>query len=97
MPKLQCILLLLVVTIWCISCNPPKIICRDPDVGGTRQNVDRRFLIIGNDENGGAGLGNLLIFFPAAFYFAALTGSDIVINDKSILGKVNLNFSFIMI
>ena len=33
-------------------------------------------------------MGNLLIFFPAAFYFAAFTGRDIVITDNSILGEM---------
>jgi hypothetical protein len=32
------------------------------------------------------GLGNIMVFFPAAYYFAALTGREILIPDKSILG-----------
>lgn len=66
----------------------PPIICRDPDVGGTQQNSERKFLLIGHENAGGAGLGNLLIFFPAAFYFAAFTGRDIVITDRSIFGEM---------
>lgn len=62
--------------------------CRDPDVGGTAQNRDRKFMVLGSADAGGAGLGNLLIFFPAAFYFAAVTGRDIVIQDRSVLGEM---------
>jgi hypothetical protein len=62
--------------------------CADPDNGGTVQNNDRRFLIIGSDDSTGAGMGNLLIFFPAAYYFAALTGRDIIISDKSHIGEM---------
>lgn len=32
------------------------------------------------------GLGNIMVFFPAAYFFAALTGREILIPDKSILG-----------
>ena len=34
------------------------------------------------------GLGNLLIFFPSVYYFAALSGREIVIVDKSLLGEI---------
>jgi hypothetical protein len=64
------------------------ITCHDPDVGGTIQNKDRKFLLIGSPSAGGAGMGNLLVFFPAAFYFAAVTGRDIVIQDGSIIGDM---------
>jgi len=36
----------------------------------------------------GAGIGNFLIFYPAAFYFAALTGRDIIIADDSLVGEM---------
>src|SRR4051794_10154137 len=67
-----------------------KIECRDPDAGGTAQNKDRKFLILGSPgaDSGGAGIGNFLIFYPAAFYFAAFTGRDILISDKSALGEM---------
>ncbi len=65
-----------------------KILCRDPDIGGTTQNNHRSFLVIGSEDSGGAGIGNLLIFFPAAFYFAAITGRDIIITDNSVLGEM---------
>lgn len=45
-------------------------------------------MIFGSDESEGAGLGNLLIFFPAAYYFAAFTERDIIISDNSIIGEV---------
>jgi hypothetical protein len=62
--------------------------CHDPDTGGTVQNNDRRFLLVGSDNSVGAGLGNLLIFFPAAYYFAAFTGRDIIISDNSTIGEM---------
>lgn len=82
---LCCILFLL-----CITVIPAlrDIICHDPDAGGTIQNKDRKFLILGADHAGGAGFGNLLIFYPAAFYFAAVTGRDIIISDGSIIGEM---------
>jgi len=44
-------------------------------------------------------LGNILIFYPAAFYFAAFTGRDIIIMDNSIIGEmcqiVNCGFPFV--
>ena len=36
----------------------------------------------------GAGIGNLLVYFPALYYFAAFTGRDIIISDKSIVGEM---------
>lgn len=66
----------------------PEVVCRDPDVGGTRLNSERQFVVVGSDNSGGAGIGNLLIFFPAAFYFAAVTGRDIIITDGSVLGGI---------
>lgn len=36
----------------------------------------------------GAGIGNFLIFYPAAYFFAALTGRDIIIADDSLLGEM---------
>lgn len=71
-----------------INSKQPELICRDPDVGGTRQNHDRRFLVLGAENSGGGGVGNLLVFYPAAFYFAAITGRDIIITDNSALGGI---------
>jgi hypothetical protein len=62
--------------------------CRDPDVQGFSRNKDRKFLIIGSEGEQGAGMGNLIIFLPAAYYFAAFTGREIVIADRSIIGEM---------
>lgn len=65
--------------------------CHDPDAGGTMQNSDRRFLLFGADESHGTGLGNFLVFYPAAYYFAAFTGRDLIISDNgggSIIAEV---------
>lgn len=72
------------------------ILCHDPDVGGTTQNRDRKFILFGADGSQGAGIGNLLIFFPSVYYFAAFTGRDIIISDKSIVGKNFLIFTEIV-
>jgi hypothetical protein len=89
---------LLAVVLWQSQSLRP-VVCRDPDVGGTAQNKDRKFMILGSEDSGGAGIGNLLIFFPAAFYFAAVTGRDIVITDNSVLGEmcniVHCGFPFV--
>jgi hypothetical protein len=47
-----------------VDSDRPPLVCRDPDAGGTTQNKDRKFLVIGSEGSEGAGLGNLLIFFP---------------------------------
>jgi len=62
--------------------------CRDPALGGDVQNADRRFLLLGKEDSGSAGIGNLLIFFPAVYYYAVITGRDIIVNDRSIFGAV---------
>lgn len=50
----------------------PHLQCRDPGVGnGNDQVGDRKFLIL---TGRGGGIGNYLVFYPTAFYFAALTG-----------------------
>jgi hypothetical protein len=72
--------------IFLAGADKPAIHCRDPDLGGTVQNRDRKFVVMGAENTGGAGIGNLLIFYPAAFYFAAITGRDIMITDHSALG-----------
>ncbi len=50
----------------------PHLQCRDPAVGyGNELHTDRKFLII---SGRGGGIGNYLIFYPSAYYFAAITG-----------------------
>ena len=36
----------------------------------------------------GAGIGNFLIFYPAAYFFAAMTGRDILIIDDSLISEM---------
>jgi hypothetical protein len=46
--------------------------CRDPVFGGGHHDIrKRKFLVL---SGLGGGIGNYLIFYSAAFYFAALTG-----------------------
>jgi hypothetical protein len=58
-----------------ISAAKPNLIkCHDPAYGGNpaaRKVADKRFVMVGGN---GFGVGNFLVFFPAAYYFAALTG-----------------------
>ena len=67
---------------------PPDFYCRDPDLGGqipANMKNKRRFLLIGG---GGAGIGNFLIYYPSAYYFALFTGRDILIIDDSLIGEM---------
>ena len=63
-----------------------SIVCREPnDEIAADERLHRKFLLFGGE---GGGLGNFLIFFPSGYYFAALTGREIVIIDHSLLGEV---------
>ncbi len=67
---------LIIATVLLILASPkslhPHLHCRDPDLGnGHDQMSQRKFLLV---TGNGGGMGNYLIFFPAAFYFAAITG-----------------------
>lgn len=65
---------------------PAHLHCRDPEIGsGQLRAKDRKFLVL---TGHGGGIGNYLIFYPAAYYFAALTGRDIVIADSSLLAEM---------
>lgn len=79
-------LLLLIVIKPCVALR--EISCIDPDVISPYSNHDRKFLIIGSEGSEGAGLGNLLIFFPSAFWFASFTNRNIIIDDNSIIGQM---------
>ena len=60
--------------------------CREPnDEIAADERLHRKFLLFGGE---GGGLGNFLIFFPSAYYLAALTGREIIIIDNSLLGEV---------
>ena len=75
-------------------------ICRDPDLGGrpmlSRVVIEngtstvlpaevRKYLLVGG---AGAGIGNFLIFFPAAYYFGVFTGRDLLVIDDSLIGEL---------
>ena len=78
------ILLLNILTSFCER----DIQCHDPDTGGTTQNKDRKFLLYSTNNSLTTGFGNFLIFFPSAYYFAAVTGRDIILEDNSIIGEI---------
>ena len=82
---LLCLLLLIIVL---IESNAPPFYCADPDVPSTINNLDRKFLLIGSDNSAGAGIGNFLIFYPSAFWFAAFTGRNLIISDNSTIGDM---------
>ena len=86
----QSLSFLLSVTLvyWLVAVIIPSnanVVCRDPDLGGQVHSKDRKFVLIGG---AGAGIGNFLIFFPAAYYFAALTGRDLIVTDDSAFGEL---------
>jgi hypothetical protein len=82
-------LFLLVLVLLCspiLSDN--TVVCRDPDFGthiAAHTKASRKYLLIGGK---GAGIGNFLIFYPAAYYFAALTGRSILVIDDSLIGEM---------
>jgi hypothetical protein len=46
--------------------------CRDPDFGGGKHSLkSRKFVVI---TGIGGGIGNYLVFYPAAYFFSVLTG-----------------------
>jgi hypothetical protein len=65
----------------------PRIHCREPDMGSLARGKSshRKFLSL---TGTGAGIGNYLIFYPAAYYFAALTGREIVLIDGSLVAEM---------
>ena len=70
--RVYCVLYLLFVVL--ISASNQIHHCSHPDVGSRshlKKMQERKFLLIAGN---GAGIGNFLIFFPAAFYFAVLSG-----------------------
>ena len=86
------LLTVLELFLW-VSCSRGELAnsldCRDPDLGG-RLPLDlhqkTRKLVLVHGE--GAGIGNFLDFFPSAYFFAALTGRDIAIMDKSLIADM---------
>jgi hypothetical protein len=52
------------------------LFCRDPSSGGGHHDIlNRKFLVISGQ---GGGIGNYLVFYPAAYYFAAIVSSFFV-------------------
>ena len=80
--KILIFLLLLINT----TLSLRDIECHDPDLKHT-QNKNRKFILFGSEGSQGAGIGNVLIFFPAIYYYAAFSGRDIIIGDGSIVGE----------
>jgi len=84
-------ILLLVFTLCLANPNvpPADFYCRDPDLGGqipaNMRAKSRRFLLIGG---GGGGIGNFLIYYPTAYYFALFTGRDVLVIDDSLIGEM---------
>ena len=69
-----------------------NVVCKDPHHGS--QNIHDRtmkFVIISKNTIG-AGLGNYLIYYPATYVYAALSGRSIVIQDE---GHINSLCKFI--
>ena len=62
------------------STGRPPIICRDPDVGGTTQNKDRKFALLGNENAEGTGLGNFLVFFPCKCFVTVVPTKNVIIS-----------------
>jgi hypothetical protein len=87
MPKGSVLMMCWALLFHLISGKSKTMHCRDPDLGGqsVHQISQRKFLVIGG---AGAGIGNFLIFYPAAYYFAALTGRDVLIKDDSLIGEL---------
>jgi hypothetical protein len=82
-------LLLMLITTYLIefTFSSTKMHCREPDQGSLSRvrGAKRKFVLI---TGAGAGIGNYLIFYPAAYYFAALTGREILIQDGSLLAEM---------
>ena len=49
-----------------------------------------RFIVLGAKDPPDKGLGNLLIFYPSAYYYGLLTSRFMVIDDNSYLGQLCL-------
>lgn len=68
------LLFVLIGLLYTVVSNEISYKCHDPALGGyrgSRKVGEKKFILI---SGAGAGIGNFLVFFPAAYYFAALTG-----------------------
>ena len=62
------------------------VVCRDPALGISFSGLrSRGALLVGGK---GAGIGNFLGFYPAAYYFALLTGRLLFVLDDSLMGEM---------
>ena len=82
------LVLALLCTACCVHGSRRHIECQDPDLISNPHNADRKYLLIGSEGSRGSGFGNLLIFFPAAFWFATFSGRNIIISDGSTVGEM---------
>jgi hypothetical protein len=48
----------------------------------------KRFFLLGGNDPTNKGIGNLLVFFPAEFYFAYMSSRYIIISDNSLIGQM---------
>lgn len=49
---------------------------------------NNQYLLLGHHDSNDKGLGNRLVFFPAAFYFSIFSYRHLIINDTSPLGQL---------
>lgn len=70
----------------CLHGCEGSILCRDPSTQYPSQLPNAKYLIIGKVQ--GHGLGNAMVPFSAAYYFAAFTGREVVIYDYAAFGHI---------
>lgn len=68
----------------------PDMKCRMPDFNAPihLNMTNRKFSVYSSPVGGGAGIGNILTYWPNAWVLAAVTGYDIVIVEDSLVGKL---------
>mmetsp|Transcript_1651 Transcript_1651/g.1730 ORF Transcript_1651/g.1730 Transcript_1651/m.1730 type:complete len:401 (+) Transcript_1651:74-1276(+) len=82
-----CMILILIFDTVLVRINA-VVKCRDPmfDIDNTPDS-HKKFILLSPPVNGG-GIGNQLIFYPAQYVYAILTGRDIVIHDRGLMGEL---------
>jgi hypothetical protein len=72
--------------------NEISRLCRLPNASSPfhlgKSDADRAFILFSPPGAYLTGIGNLLVYYPAAYAFAVLTGRDFAIHDNSIFGKL---------
>lgn len=75
-----------------LGSNEIPRLCRLPNATSPyhhgASDADRTFVLFSPPGAYLTGLGNFLVYYPAAYAFAVLTGRDFAINDNSIFGKL---------